>query len=79
MRIPASLQRDNGNFLAKKPEYDDLKKIAQHLTIPLNKVREEVLTQLRTPTSDVKYCERDFGGLASLADSIHSSILIFQR
>jgi pyridinium-3,5-bisthiocarboxylic acid mononucleotide nickel chelatase len=36
----------NGNVLAKKPEYEDLKKIAQHLNIPLNKVREEVLTQL---------------------------------
>ncbi len=48
MRIPASLQKDNGNVLAKKPEYDDLKKIAQHLNIPLNKVREEVLTQLHT-------------------------------
>jgi pyridinium-3,5-bisthiocarboxylic acid mononucleotide nickel chelatase len=44
----------NGNVLAKKPEYDDLKKIAQHLNIPLNKVREEVLSQLRTPTSDVE-------------------------
>jgi uncharacterized protein (DUF111 family) len=38
----------NGNVLAKKPEYDDLKKIAQHLNIPLNKVRK-VLSQLHTP------------------------------
>lgn len=38
----------NGKVLAKKPEYDDLKKIAQHLNIPLNKVREEVLSQLDT-------------------------------
>jgi hypothetical protein len=39
----------NGDVLVKKPEYEDLKKIAQHLNIPLNKVREEVLSQLRTP------------------------------
>ena len=38
----------NGNVLAKKPEYDDLKKIAQHLNIPFNKLREEVLSQLDT-------------------------------
>ena len=38
----------NGKVLAKKPEYDDLKKIAQHLNIPLTKVREEVLSQLDT-------------------------------
>ena len=44
----------NGNVLAKKPEYDDLKKIARHLNLPLNKVREEVLSQIRTPTSDVE-------------------------
>jgi pyridinium-3,5-bisthiocarboxylic acid mononucleotide nickel chelatase len=37
----------NGNLLAKKPEYEDLKKIAQHLNIPLHKVREEVLSQIR--------------------------------
>jgi hypothetical protein len=42
----------NGNVLAKKPEYDDLKKIARHLNIPLNKVREEVLAQLRASTKD---------------------------
>jgi hypothetical protein len=36
----------NGKVLAKKPEYDDLKKIAQHLGLPLHRVREEVLTQL---------------------------------
>jgi uncharacterized protein (DUF111 family) len=34
--------------LAKKPEYDDLKKIAHQLNIPLNKVREEVVAQLGT-------------------------------
>jgi hypothetical protein len=43
----------NGNVLAKKPEYEDLKKIAQHLNIPLNKVREEVLTQLGALARDV--------------------------
>ena len=43
----------NGNVLAKKPEYEDLKKIAQHLKIPLNKVRAEVLAQLGTLTCDV--------------------------
>ena len=42
----------NGNVLAKKPEYDDLKKIAQHLKIPLNKVREEVLSQMHTLPRD---------------------------
>ena len=44
----------NGRLLAKKPEYDDLKKIARHLNLPLNKVREEVLSQIHTPTSDVE-------------------------
>ena len=29
----------NGNVLAIKPEYEDLKKIAHHLKIPLHKVR----------------------------------------
>jgi uncharacterized protein (TIGR00299 family) protein len=43
----------NGNVLAKKPEYEDLKKIARHLKIPLNKVREEVLAQLGTPAREV--------------------------
>ncbi len=43
----------NGNLLAKKPEYEDLKKIAQHLNIPLNRVREEVLAQLGTPARDL--------------------------
>jgi uncharacterized protein (DUF111 family) len=43
----------NGNVLAKKPEYEDLKKIAQHLKIPLHKVREEVLGQLGAPARDV--------------------------
>jgi uncharacterized protein (TIGR00299 family) protein len=38
----------NGNVLAKKPEYEDLKKIAQNLNIPLSRVREEVLSQLGT-------------------------------
>jgi pyridinium-3,5-bisthiocarboxylic acid mononucleotide nickel chelatase len=42
----------NGNVLAKKPEYEDLKKIAQHLKIPLHKVREEVLGQLGAPARD---------------------------
>jgi hypothetical protein len=42
----------NGNLLAKKPEYEDLKKIARHLNIPLNKVREEVLAQMDSPTID---------------------------
>ena len=42
----------NGKLLAKKPEYEDLKKIARHLNIPLHNVREEVLSQIRTPTSD---------------------------
>jgi len=36
----------NGRVLAKKPEYEDLKKIAQRLGLPLNRVSEEVLTQL---------------------------------
>jgi pyridinium-3,5-bisthiocarboxylic acid mononucleotide nickel chelatase len=43
----------NGNVLAKKPEYEDLKKIAQHLNLPLNKVREEVLAQLGTMIHDI--------------------------
>jgi pyridinium-3,5-bisthiocarboxylic acid mononucleotide nickel chelatase len=43
----------NGNVLAKKPEYDDLKKIAQRLNIPFNKVREEVLAQLGSLALDV--------------------------
>lgn len=43
----------NGNVLAKKPEYEDLKKIAQHLNLPLSRVREEVLAQLGTPARDV--------------------------
>jgi hypothetical protein len=42
----------NGNVLAIKPEYEDLKKIAQHLKIPLHKVREEVLAQLGTSACD---------------------------
>jgi len=44
----------NGSLLAKKPEYDDLKKIARHLKLPLNKVRDEVLSQIRTPANDVE-------------------------
>ena len=43
----------NGNVLAEKPEYEDLKKIAQHLKIPLNRVREEVLAQFGTPAREV--------------------------
>jgi uncharacterized protein (DUF111 family) len=43
----------NGNVLAKKPEYDDLKKIARHLKIPLKNVREEVLAQLSSPAREV--------------------------
>jgi uncharacterized protein (TIGR00299 family) protein len=42
----------NGSLLAKKPEYDDLRKIAQHLKIPLNEVREEVLSQMHTLPRD---------------------------
>ena len=42
----------NGRLLAKKPEYEDLKKIAQHLNLPINKVREEVLAQLSSSTRD---------------------------
>jgi pyridinium-3,5-bisthiocarboxylic acid mononucleotide nickel chelatase len=38
----------NGTVLAKKPEYEDLKKIAQQLNIPLKKVRDEVIAQLDT-------------------------------
>jgi uncharacterized protein (DUF111 family) len=43
----------NGILLARKPEYEDLKKIAKQLNLPLNKVREEVLTQLGAPALDV--------------------------
>jgi pyridinium-3,5-bisthiocarboxylic acid mononucleotide nickel chelatase len=42
----------DGNVLAKKPEYEDLKKIAQRLGLPLNRVREEVLKQLGPLASD---------------------------
>jgi hypothetical protein len=42
----------NGNVLAKKPEYEDLKKIAEHLNLPLSRVREEVLGQLGTLSQD---------------------------
>jgi pyridinium-3,5-bisthiocarboxylic acid mononucleotide nickel chelatase len=38
----------NGVVLAKKAEYEDLKKIAQQLNIPLKKVRDEVIAQLNT-------------------------------
>ncbi len=31
----------DGKTIAKKPEYEDLKRIARILKIPLNKVREE--------------------------------------
>jgi len=43
----------NGNVLAKKPEYEDLKKIALQLNLPLSRVREEVLVQLGTLARDV--------------------------
>ena len=43
----------NGSLLAKKPEYEDLKKIAQHLNFPLNRVRAEVLAQLGTLSHSV--------------------------
>jgi pyridinium-3,5-bisthiocarboxylic acid mononucleotide nickel chelatase len=36
----------NGKIIAKKPEYEDLRRIARTLKSPLNKVREEVLQQL---------------------------------
>ena len=36
----------NGKTIAKKPEYEDLKRIARALNIPLSKVREEILRQL---------------------------------
>jgi pyridinium-3,5-bisthiocarboxylic acid mononucleotide nickel chelatase len=36
----------NGKIIAKKPEYEDLKRIARTLNLPLNKVREEVLQRL---------------------------------
>ena len=42
-----------GTILAKKPEYEDLKKIAQHLNLPLSRVREEVLAQLGTMAHDM--------------------------
>jgi pyridinium-3,5-bisthiocarboxylic acid mononucleotide nickel chelatase len=42
----------NGNLLAKKPEYEDLKKIAKQLNLPLNRVREDVLAQLDTLSQD---------------------------
>ena len=50
--ISVKISTVNGNLLAKKPEYEDLKKIARHLNIPLNKVREEVLAQLRASIKD---------------------------
>ena len=37
----------NGKIIAKKPEYDDLKRIARTLKIPLNKVREQVLFAIK--------------------------------
>jgi len=43
----------NGNVLAEKPEYEDLKKIALQLNLPLSRVREEVLSQLGTLARDV--------------------------
>jgi pyridinium-3,5-bisthiocarboxylic acid mononucleotide nickel chelatase len=43
----------NGNVVAKKPEYEDLKKIARHLNLPLNRVREEVLAQLGILSRDM--------------------------
>jgi pyridinium-3,5-bisthiocarboxylic acid mononucleotide nickel chelatase len=36
----------NGKIISKKPEYEDLKRIAGIFKIPLNKVREEVVRQL---------------------------------
>ncbi len=36
----------DGKTIAKKPEYEDLKRIARILKIPLNKVRAEVVHQL---------------------------------
>ena len=42
----------NGKELARKPEYEDLKKIALQLNLPLNRVREEVLAQLGTQAQD---------------------------
>jgi len=36
----------NGKIIAKKPEYEDLRRIARTLKSPLNKVRDEVLRQL---------------------------------
>ena len=41
------------NVQERKPEYEDLKKIVKQLNLPLNKVREEVLTQLGGPARDV--------------------------
>ena len=37
----------NGRIIAKKPEYDDLKRIARTLDIPLNTVREQVLSAIK--------------------------------
>jgi uncharacterized protein (TIGR00299 family) protein len=37
----------NGKTIAKKPEYEDLKRIARSLNIPLSRVREGVLRQLQ--------------------------------
>jgi pyridinium-3,5-bisthiocarboxylic acid mononucleotide nickel chelatase len=37
----------NGKTIAKKPEYEDLKKIARTLNIPLGRVREMILQQLQ--------------------------------
>jgi pyridinium-3,5-bisthiocarboxylic acid mononucleotide nickel chelatase len=36
----------NGKVIAKKPEYEDLKRIARTLKIPLNKVREMVVSAI---------------------------------
>lgn len=37
----------NGKTIAKKAEYEDMKRIARTLKIPLNKVREEILQRLK--------------------------------
>ena len=37
----------DGKIIAKKAEYEDLKRIARSLNIPLNNVREQVLRQLQ--------------------------------
>jgi hypothetical protein len=42
----------DGNVVARKPEYEDLKRIAQHLHVPLSRVRKEVLAQLDALASD---------------------------